>query len=117
MKVLLQNLGSRLVGAEFSLDRFPFVIGRRSDNDGCLPLAFISRHHCRFFRQDQQVLVQDLESYNGTFVNGRSADSPLPIENGDELTLGPLSFRVVLVRGPGETTSVTHHPTAQEIEV
>ena len=52
---------------------------------------------------DGQEVVQDLESYNGTFVNGTPAAKPHPLNDGDELTLGPMSFRVVLPRGEQET--------------
>jgi pSer/pThr/pTyr-binding forkhead associated (FHA) protein len=88
---------------EILIDKFPFVIGRRSDSDCALPLAFISRHHCQFFLNDNQVMVKDLESYNGTFVNGTRATQPLPVQHGDELSLGPISFRVVMQSAPHDT--------------
>ncbi len=103
MKVCLQNTGSLDEVREIELHEFPCVVGRRSDCDCCLPLAFISRRHCQFLHQGEQVLVQDLESYNGTYVNGQRALRPLPIRHGDEVSLGPISFRVVLPGGPQET--------------
>jgi pSer/pThr/pTyr-binding forkhead associated (FHA) protein len=103
MKLWLQPLGSAAESAPLCLDHFPYVIGRRGGCDGCLPYAFISRRHCRFDQVDGQVVVQDLESYNGTFVNGTPATKPHPLSDGDELTLGPMSFRVVLPRGEQET--------------
>jgi pSer/pThr/pTyr-binding forkhead associated (FHA) protein len=115
MKVRLQALGTVEAPSEIWLDRFPFVIGRRSDSHGCLPFAFISRHHCQFIEESGTVLVQDLESYNGTFVNGRSADLPLPVQDGDEVTLGPLSFRVVMPRAAAETASIATAGTRPEI--
>ena len=78
MLVFLQNLGSVCVAQELCLDHFPYVIGRRRDSDGHLPFAFISRTHCQFLCADQQILVQDLESYNGTFLNGRRVRHPVP---------------------------------------
>jgi pSer/pThr/pTyr-binding forkhead associated (FHA) protein len=66
-------------------------------------LAFISRHHCQFLLDGNQVLVQDLESYNGTFVNGRPASPPLPVRHGDEVSLGPVSFRVMMQGGAQDT--------------
>ncbi|SRR5579885_2682431 len=90
--------------AEVRIDRFPFVVGRRSDCDLALPLAFVSRRHCQFTRQDGRLFVQDLESYNGTFVNGRRATIPLPVHDGDEINLGPISFRAVIQRTTIETS-------------
>jgi pSer/pThr/pTyr-binding forkhead associated (FHA) protein len=115
MKVWLQALGTVEAPSEICLDQFPFVIGRRSDSDACLPFAFISRHHCQFIEQAGKVLVQDLESYNGTFVNGRSASLPMPVQDGDELTLGPLSFRVVMPRLTAETAEMATGGTRPEI--
>jgi pSer/pThr/pTyr-binding forkhead associated (FHA) protein len=61
------------------------------------------------------VVVQDLESYNGTFVNGRSAAKPLPVQAGDELTLGPISFRVEMPCADLETAEAVL--TQHEIEL
>jgi pSer/pThr/pTyr-binding forkhead associated (FHA) protein len=116
MKLWLQQL-SAAKGAteEICLDRFPFIIGRRSDSHCCLPFAFISRHHCQFTCNGDEVLVQDLESYNGTFVNGRDARQPLPVQDGDEITLGPLTFRVVMPRAAHETADLCRTPTQTDL--
>ena len=102
MKMVLQT--SWLLGEdrEIVVERFPFVIGRRTDSDRRLPLSFVSRRHCQFTQTGDQVLVQDLESFNGTFVNGKRASSPLPVQNGDELRLGPCVFRVSMLDDTGE---------------
>jgi pSer/pThr/pTyr-binding forkhead associated (FHA) protein len=81
---------------EIRIDRYPCVLGRDSDSDYPVPLAFISRRHCRFILQGGQVMVHDLESFNGTFVNGSRLCAPTPITDGDELSLGPLCFRIRL---------------------
>jgi hypothetical protein len=99
---------------EILVDRYPFVIGRRSDNDWALPLAFVSRRHCQFILTENQVLVQDLESHNGTFVNGRRASLPLPVRNGDEVHLGPCGFRVVMSAARHETAEAIHDPTQRD---
>lgn len=104
--MFLQTLWPLDDNREIIVDRFPFVIGRRGDTDWSLPLAFVSRRHCQFTRHGGQVMVQDLESYNGTFVNGKRAVTPLPVQNGDELTLGPCSFRVMVSNDAGETPAL-----------
>lgn len=93
---------------EIVIAKFPFVIGRRSNSNCALPLAYISRYHCQFLLNGGQVLVQDLESHNGTFVNGRLASVPTPLEHGDEVSLGPVSFRVVLSSLALETAEAFH---------
>src|SRR5438552_3283696 len=65
-------------------------------------------------RRSFVVMVQDLESYNGTFVNGKRAVTPLPVQNGDEVTLGPCSFRVSVLNDGGETpASLTEAGTTE----
>jgi pSer/pThr/pTyr-binding forkhead associated (FHA) protein len=103
MKVWLQNVGTTVPATLLCLEEFPFIIGRRRECQGCLPYAFISRHHCEFTLDEGQVLVKDLESYNGTFVNGKPALTPLTVADGDEVTLGPVSFVVLMPRGDAET--------------
>jgi len=102
MKMFLQTSWPLDGNREIVVQRFPFVIGRRTDADCSIPLAFVSRRHCQFTRTGDQVLLQDLESYNGTFVNGKRANSPLPVQNGDEVMLGPCTFRVSVLHDTGE---------------
>src|SRR5262245_35660649 len=78
------------------IDRFPFTVGRSNPADGLIPLAFISRKHCRFRLHGEEVLVEDLGSANGTYVNGVRVTAPTPVRAGDQLRLGPLGFRVAL---------------------
>lgn len=103
MVMRLEMVGPADEALHVVIDHFPFVIGRRSASDCSMPLASISRRHCQFTREADQVLVQDLSSYNGTFVNGRRALKPLIVQHGDELCLGPIQFRV-LIRSPLQET-------------
>jgi pSer/pThr/pTyr-binding forkhead associated (FHA) protein len=89
---------------EVRIDRFPAILGRSNGCDASVPISFVSRRHCRFTRQGAEVLVQDLESLNGTFVNDRPAPFPTPLRDGDELRLGPTTFRVALVASHGSGT-------------
>jgi len=107
MKIFLQTRWAANENLEIVIQRFPFVIGRRSDSDCALPLPFVSRRHCQFTRSGQHVLVQDLESYNGTYVNGIRLTSPLPISQGDQLSIGPCAFRVMVVHDTGETPALS----------
>jgi hypothetical protein len=101
MKLLLQP--SWLLGdnREIAVQRFPFVIGRRAHSDCSLMLAFVSRRHCQFVRLGDEVLVQDLKSRNGTFLNGKRASRALPVQDGDERTVptrprAPLAFKGIM---------------------
>jgi ABC-type multidrug transport system ATPase subunit/ABC-type multidrug transport system permease subunit len=47
-----------------------FSIGKSPDNDLVIPNPHISRYHCQLQKTPQGVLLEDLKSTNGTFVNG-----------------------------------------------
>jgi pSer/pThr/pTyr-binding forkhead associated (FHA) protein len=96
MKILLQCPSSWEAVGDILIDKFPFVIGRCSGSDRALAMIFVSRYHCRFSLRDKEVIVEDLESSNGTFVNGKRIALPTLLSHGDEVSLGPLAFKVVL---------------------
>ena len=75
------------------------TIGRHPDNQIVLDDAMVSRHHARLTWQGDGYVVQDLDSANGTWVNGRRIHQPTPLRPGD--TLG-LSEDIVLgLSSPG----------------
>ena len=58
-------------GAVLELDRPEVVVGRHSDCDLQLPLADVSRRHCRFCFRDGHWFVEDVQSLNGVYVNNQ----------------------------------------------
>ncbi len=54
----------------------------------------VSRKHCELFEKLGHLLVKDLGSSNGTFVNGKKINQQQVLEIGDELSIGPIRFRV-----------------------
>jgi predicted component of type VI protein secretion system len=79
--------------------RVPVLVGRSDAPDIKLriPKDSISRRHCEFFLDDQgQVCIQDLESTNGTFLEGRQLEPRVatPVPSGRMITLGDVGFRV-----------------------
>lgn len=60
--------------------------------------AGVSRRHARLFVQAGQVMLEDLETVNGTFINNQrlAARTPQPVRDGDELRCGtlPLQFKL-----------------------
>jgi len=58
----------------------------------------VSRRHARISRRDEAVVIEDLDSVNGTFINGKrlAPYQPERLHNGDQLRLGSLSIAVEL---------------------
>jgi pSer/pThr/pTyr-binding forkhead associated (FHA) protein len=78
---------------EVVVDHFPFVIGRHPECDFSLAGRHISRRHCQLFLRGGEIWVEDLNSYNGTFVNGREIHQAEPVYDGTRLTLFPYHFQ------------------------
>ena len=73
-----------------SLSKGEFTLGRTPDNDVVLPDALVSGHHARLTLTPQGWQVVDLNSSNGTWLNGGRlpAQTPTPFQPGDTLQLG-----------------------------
>jgi predicted component of type VI protein secretion system len=70
------------------------IIGRRHDCDLRILSSQVSRRHCLLSFHDGVLSVQDLDSVNGTLVNGRRVTGKQALRPGDLLEIGPLRFAV-----------------------
>jgi non-ribosomal peptide synthetase component F len=68
------------------------MIGRMPDNDVHIDAEFISRHHAVALRAGAKTVIEDLNSTNGTYVNGQRV-SRCTLKDGDLVTLGNTEFR------------------------
>jgi pSer/pThr/pTyr-binding forkhead associated (FHA) protein len=66
-------------------------------NEGGLTSG-VSRRHARIFRAGNSVAIEDLDSLNGTFLNGERLvpKIPYPMSDGDEVQIGTLTLVVNL---------------------
>ena len=66
------------------------TIGRDNDNDIVLESMTVSRCHALLLREADELLLLDLESTNGTLVNGVAArpDAPVRLADGDSIQFG-----------------------------
>ncbi|MFH1129988.1 MAG: FHA domain-containing serine/threonine-protein kinase [Pseudomonadota bacterium] len=71
------------------------TIGRAGDL--MLLDARVSRQHARVFRQDNEYLVEDLGSANGTFVNEKKIHAPQVLRDGDEIRVGKWIIKFVIL--------------------
>ncbi|MBN1393283.1 MAG: FHA domain-containing protein [Sedimentisphaerales bacterium] len=86
--VLLKKNGSHKT---FPLPGSVTVIGRRHSCDLCIPLISVSRKHCQFNRDSGVLKIRDLESSNGTYLNGKRINEAV-VKAGDSIKIGPLTF-------------------------
>jgi hypothetical protein len=84
---------------ELPRDR-PFVVGRSVRCDVVLDAAIVSRTHCRLHVTARSVLVEDLKSSNGVFVNGERIVGPRDLLAGDRLAVGNDTMLLVSFEAP-----------------
>ena len=91
---MLITLQGPEVGRKYPLEGDCTILGRQYDSNVCLTGKAISRQHAQILVRDSTFLVEDLESSNGTFLNGMrlGARTPTPITDRDTLQIGPYVF-------------------------
>jgi pSer/pThr/pTyr-binding forkhead associated (FHA) protein len=90
------------------------VVGRDADCDFILDRDLVSRHHARFIETDEGLVVEDLGSRNGVFVNERRIREPTLLGHGDVVSIGLEAFEIinneVAPRRKKETLPMTFEP-------
>ena len=72
----------------FPLEKDVISIGRSKRNDLVLADQWLSRHHAEIRNDEGDFTIADLESRNGTYVNGEKIARIIPLQNDDVITLG-----------------------------
>jgi len=92
--------------------RQKFTIGRDLACDFTVAHLSVSRWHAKLSRDDDQWLLSDLGSTNGTRLNGWRVTDEVPLRPGDRLTLGAVTFVIVDRAAPRPTVQPTAQPGA-----
>lgn len=94
--LLVLNSSDPLVetGASF-LFYDDITIGRSEENDIIVSDPYVSLKHARIYARDSQYYLEDLDSLNGTFLNGIKIDGAVVVANGDRLSAGGIVFQFV----------------------
>lgn len=87
----LVALNGPLANREFPL-RESLRLGRERDNDLSLPDQQASRHHAVIQLREGRYWISDLNSRNGTLVNGARIAQPAPLSDGDSIQIGDTRF-------------------------
>jgi pSer/pThr/pTyr-binding forkhead associated (FHA) protein len=101
MQVMLKVLSGTHEGKLIAIKDEKFFVGR-SDSCQLRPKSeSISRKHCVIVQKDGRVLLLDLKSRNGTFVNEKqlSPDKAKILKTGDKLRCGQLEFEILIEVG------------------
>jgi pSer/pThr/pTyr-binding forkhead associated (FHA) protein len=71
------------------------IAGRGMDCDLPLHDTYLSTRHARFTQNDGALIIEDLGSTNGTYVNQELLSAPIQVQKGDIIQLGEVIFEVV----------------------
>ena len=92
MLVMFTKNGER---RDFDIPGGKALIGRTGECQVQIALGVVSRKHCELTVQGEKMLVRDLGSSNGTYVNNRRVQQ-VEMGAGDTLTVGPVIFTLVI---------------------
>ncbi len=81
-------------GMEIDLPGEQLTIGRSSESGLVIRDEYTSTHHARLMLWDDRWVVQDLDSTNGTFVDGARVTTPTTVPAGVPVTIGTTSFEL-----------------------
>ncbi len=70
------------------------TIGRSPDNDVTIADDFVSSRHAEIDPSSRGPMLTDLESTNGTIVNGKTVGYPVPLRDGDLVEIGTVKLKV-----------------------
>ena len=87
-------LSEGMTGRSHELTVDKTTIGRVEDNTFPIAEASISSHHCEVLLRGSDVVVHDLNSTNGTFINGEKVATEAVLKPGQTLRLGQIELRL-----------------------
>ncbi len=84
-------------GRDYPLSKEIFRIGSEKGNDAVIDSPVVSRHHAKIVRQGEDYFIEDLNSKNGTFVNGKmlSYRESVRLKRMDKIIFADEVFRIV----------------------
>lgn len=84
--------------------KLPVTVGRSGDASLTVPQSQVSRKHCEIYEEDGMLVIDDLGSSNGTFVNQERIEEPTFLFPGELLRVGKVTF-VAEYEAPPELTA------------
>jgi predicted component of type VI protein secretion system len=116
MKISLKVLSGNHEGKLIPVKDEKFFIGRGDDCQLRPKSESVSRRHCALMQKDGRLLLLDLKSRNGTYVNDKqlSSDKAKILKTGDHIRVGQLEFEIVIEIGIASAKKPEVN-TAQEV--
>ncbi len=97
-------VGGDLNGTLFDLVHDETILGRSAENTIILEFQGISRQHLKILLQDSKVIIVDLGSKNGTYLNNQKLTGSAPLSKGDIIKLGSVALKFIPAGDPERLT-------------
>ncbi len=110
-KFVLRGMSGERFGRSFPLNA-SLTVGRAEEATLHLPIDGISRQHARLTPAGDEILLEDLGSANGTWLNGKRI-SRAQAQHGDEISFDTQRFQLIV---PGQALKATATPTARKAQ-
>jgi len=88
---------------QFVLDRAENLLGRDPEATVHIDHPSVSRRHARISIHSGRAILEDLESRNGTFLDGRQIETPTDIQHGAIIGLGPITLTFLVLSAAAST--------------
>ena len=100
----LTAISGSAFGKRIELDKPSMILGRHPECDIIIEVGAVSRQHARIDHLDNSFSLHDLNSRNGTYLNGQLIDRPTKLQDGDLIRICDVeySFHQPLLQGSSE---------------
>lgn len=92
--LLVGKFGAAGESRSKAISPIPFRVGRRPETALTLPRATVSGQHAEFYVDGERLLLRDLGSTNGTFINGERIDSEVEVHEDDVIQFADVALKV-----------------------
>jgi len=100
-------LSEGMAGQSYELKVDRTTVGRVEDNTWPIAQPSVSSHHCEIYLRGNDVVVKDLNSTNGTFINNNQITGEAVLKPGQILKLGQVEMRLDGPGAPGAPVAAT----------
>jgi two-component system cell cycle response regulator len=101
------------LGKKYALQETEFTIGREEGNHIVVDLDNVSRRHAMIIRKQGRMLVKDLGSTNGTYLNDQEVTQETPLRSGDLIKVGGSIFKFLT----GDNVELQYHETIYTLTI
>ncbi|HTY87336.1 MAG TPA: FHA domain-containing protein [Candidatus Acidoferrum sp.] len=115
-KLVILTPGLPVTGRTHELNVDRTTIGRVEDNMFQIAEASVSSHHCEVHLRGSEVLIRDLNSTNGTFINGEKVTES-PLKPGQTLRLGNVELKLEVEGAAAPTAGPAAAPAPPKRQV